>query len=510
MDFGLIVGSVVVLVIIVLTLISRYRIAKPDEALIISGTGLRGKGVVKGANGNKVKIVVGGGTFVLPVVQQASKLSLLSSQLDISTDGENQTSQGVPIYVDAVAIIKVGGSIEEISTASEQFLSKTREDRERECEMVMAGHLRAIIGKMTVESIFKDKDELANQVQDIAGKDLSKMGIQIVSFTVREIHDDNGYLDSLGKKDIARVRRDAEIAEAEAERETRMKRAEQNQLARNEEIERETVIAEAEKVQSLKVSEYKKEQDKAKADADNAYKLQTAILNREIKEKDMEIEITERNKQIELEAKEIERRENQYNAEVRKKAEAEAYAVEKQADAEKHRQLADAQAKAEAIKLEGKAQATAIKEKGLAEAEAKEKIAKAFYERYGNIALAEMALNALPKMVESGAKAYENIDKISIVDTGNGGKGSGAGKMNGYLTDLLATSVETMDEVAGVKVKDLLHDFAGKKNIKGELTDIATGLGKQGNQELNIVKNELNAKPRKAKKVVEEQDEQDK
>lgn len=315
----IVIGVVVFLVIALIgVFVSKYRTAGPDEALIVTGSFLGGKNVHVDEAGNKIKIIRGGGTFVFPVFQQAKPLSLLSSKLEVTTP-EVYTEQGVPVMADGIAIIKIGGSIGEIATAAEQFLGKSKEDRENEAREVLEGHLRSILGSMTVEEIYKNRDKFSQEVQRVASQDLAKMGLIIVSFTIKEVKDKNGYLDALGKPRIAQVKRDADIATAEAEKETRIRKAEALKEAKRAELERATEIAEAEKFNQLKIAEFRREQDIARAKADQAYDLETARSKQDVTAQEMEIKIIERQKQIELEEKEILRRERQYDSEVKKK-----------------------------------------------------------------------------------------------------------------------------------------------------------------------------------------------
>ncbi len=485
-----------VLVVIVLALIgvfvSKYRTAGPDEALIVTGSYLGKKNVNIDEAGNRIKIVRGGGTFILPVFQQAKPLSLLSSKLDVSTP-EVYTEQGVPVMADGTAIIKIGGSISEIATAAEQFLGKTKQDREQEAKEVLEGHLRSILGSMTVEEIYKNREKFSQEVQKVASQDLAKMGLVIVSFTIKDVRDPNGYLDSLGKPRIAQVKRDADIATAEAIKETRIKQAEAEKEAKRSELERATEIAEAEKSNQLKVAEFRTEQDRAKARADQAYHLEEARSKQDVMEQQMQIQIIERQKQIELEEKEIARREKQYDSEVKKKADADRYAVEQAAEADKRKQLAEADAnkyrieaqakaeaekiridglaKAEAEKAQGEAEAEVIRLKGLAEAEAKEKIAEA-YEKYGEAAMLDMILEMLPSYAKEVASPLSNIEKITVVDTGGSGKNSGANKITGYATDLMSSLQESLKASSGIDVKELIENFSGKANVRQSIDQL--------------------------------------
>lgn len=465
--------------------VTKYRTAGPDEALIVTGSYLGGKNVHVDEAGNKIKIIRGGGTFVVPVFQQAEPLSLLSSKLEVTTP-EVYTEQGVPVLADGTAIIKIGGSISEIATAAEQFLGKSKQDREMEAKEVLEGHLRSILGSMTVEEIYKNRDKFSQEVQRVASHDLAKMGLVIVSFTIKDVRDTNGYLESLGKPRIAQVKRDADIATAEAEKETRIKRAEAAKDAKRAELERATEIAESEKENQLKTSEYRREQDTAKARADQAYDFETARSKQEVTEQEMQIKIIERQKQIELEEKEILRREKQYDSEVKKKADADRYAVEQAAIADKAREMAtadanqyrietaaraeaekirvDGLAKADAERAQGESEAEVIRLKGLAEAEAKEKVAQAF-EKYGEAAILDMVIKMLPDYAKQVASPLSNIDKITVVDTGGSGSNSGANKVSSYATNLITTLQENLKETSGIDIKELLQGASKSREI---------------------------------------------
>ncbi len=495
----IVIGIVAFLLIALMgVFVTKYRTAGPDEGLIVTGSYLGRKNVHIDESGNRIKIIRGGGSFILPVFQQAKPLSLLSSKLEVSTP-EVYTEQGVPVMADGVAIIKIGSSIGEIATAAEQFLGKATEDRENEAREVLEGHLRSILGSMTVEEIYKNRDKFSQEVQRVASQDLAKMGLIIVSFTIKDVRDKNGYLDSLGKPRIAQVKRDADIATAEAEKETRIKRAEASKDAKRAELQRATEIAESEKENQMKMADYRSEQDIAKARADQAYDLETARAKQEVTEQEMQVKIIERQKQIELEEKEILRRELQYDSEVKKKADADRYAVEQAAEAEKRKQIAQADAnqyrieslakadaervrveglaKADAGRAQGESEAEIIRLKGLAEAEAKRKIAEAFAQ-FGQAAVLDMVLNMLPEYAKQVASPLANIDKITVVDTGSDSQNGGANKVTGYATNLMATMQETLKASSGIDVKELLENLSGKRNIRQSIDDLSTELKK--------------------------------
>ncbi|CAM3766766.1 SPFH domain-containing protein [Mesobacillus thioparans] len=493
----IVIGFVVFLIIaLVAVFVSKYKTAGPDEALIVTGSFLGSRNVHTDESNNKIKIIRGGGTFIFPVFQQSRPLSLLSSKLEVTTP-EVYTEQGVPVMADGTAIIKIGGSISEIATAAEQFLGKTKEDRENEAKEVLEGHLRSILGSMTVEEIYKNRDKFSQEVQRVASQDLAKMGLVIVSFTIKDVRDKNGYLDSLGKPRIAQVKRDADIATADAEKETRIKKAEADKEAKKAEFERATEIAEAEKINGLKMAEFRREQDIAKARADQAYDLENARAQQEVTEQEMQVKIIERQKQIELEEKEILRRERQYDSEVKKKADADRYSVEQSAAADKAKQIAEADAnkyrieamaraeaekvrmdglaKAEAERAKGESEAEIIRLKGLAEAEAKEKIAEAF-EQFGQAAILDMIVKMLPEYAKQVAAPLGNIDKITVVDTGGSDANGGANKVTGYATNLMSTLQESLKASSGIDVKELIENFSGKANVRHSIDSLTDGI----------------------------------
>jgi flotillin len=452
---------------------ARYKTVSPDEAMIVTGSFLGTRNVLTDETGRKIKIVRGGGAFILPVFQQSQFLSLLSHKLDVSTP-EVYTEQGVPVMADGVAIIKIGGSVEDVATAAEQFMGKPTEALKGEAQEVLEGHLRAILGSMTVEEVYRNRDKFAQEVQGVAAKDLKKMGLQIVSFTIKDLRDKHGYLDALGKPRIAAVKRDAEIAEAQAVRDARIQKAQAEEEGQKAELLRDTNIAEAGKDKELKIASFKREQDQAKAEADQAYHIQEARSKQSVVEEQMKVELVRKEREIDLEAKEILRREKQYDAEVKKKADADRYAVEQAAEADKAKRLreadalqyrieAEAKAMAEQKRLDGlavadaerakgTAEAEVIRLRGLAEAEAKQKLAEAF-EKFGEAAVLDIIVKMLPELAGKIAEPIKSIDKITVVDTGHG---EGAARVSNYVTSLMATAPEMLKSVSGIDLDKLV------------------------------------------------------
>ncbi|MDI4646466.1 flotillin family protein [Cohnella hashimotonis] len=475
-DEALYIPIIVVAVLLVLGLAfwARYKTVAPDLAMIVTGSFLGSKNVSVDESGRRIKIVRGGGAFILPIFQQAQFLSLLSHKLDVSTP-EVYTEQGVPVLTDAVAIIKIGGAVEDVATAAEQFMGKPTEALRSEAQEVLEGHLRAILGTMTVEEVYRNRERFAQEVQGQAARDLKKMGLQIVSFTIKDVRDKHGYLEALGKPRIAAVKRDADIAEAEAIRDSRIQKAAAEEQGQKAELLRDTNVAEATKEKELKVASFKKESDVAKAEADQAYSIQEARSKQSVVEEQMQVEIVRKEREIDLEGKEILRREKQYDAEVKKKADADRYAVVQAAEADKARQINEADAhkyrieaeakanaeqkrlnglaEAEAARAKGTADAEVVRLRGLAEAEAKEKLAQAF-EKFGEAAVLDIIVKMLPELAGKVAEPISSIDKLTVVDTGHG---EGAARVSNYVTSLMATAPEMLKSVSGIDIGQLVQ-----------------------------------------------------
>ncbi|HEY2083127.1 MAG TPA: flotillin family protein, partial [Verrucomicrobiae bacterium] len=252
---------------------SRYTKVGPNQVLVISGR----KRKVLDPDGTTrevgFRIVKGGGRFVWPVYEKVDILSLEILTIDVQTP-EVYTSKGVPVRVDGVAQIKIKGDDISIATASEQFLSKNTDEIKSVAMQTLEGHLRAILGTMTVEEIYQNRDAFASKVQEVAAGDMANMGLGIVSFTIRDIRDSQGYLDALGKPRIAQVKRDAQIAQAEADRDAMIRSAQATQAGQEAKFAADSKIAEAQRDYQSNVAQYQAAVNQKKAEADLAYDLQ--------------------------------------------------------------------------------------------------------------------------------------------------------------------------------------------------------------------------------------------
>src|SRR4051812_42458558 len=348
---------------------SRYTKVGPNQVLIVSGRKRRiidPDGTPRDVGFRPVK---GGGTFVIPVLEKVDLLSLELLTIDVQTP-EVYTSKGVPVRVDGVAQIKVKGDDISINTAAEQFLSKGTDDIRNIATQTLEGHLRAILGTMTVEEIYQNRDAFASKVQEVAAGDMANMGLSIVSFTIRDIRDAQGYLEALGKPLIAQVKRDAQIAQAEADRDAMIRSSAATQAGQEAKFQADSKIAEAQRDYQSNVAQYQAAVNQRKAEADLAYDLQKYKTGQLVKAEEVQVQIIEKQKQIELQQQEILRRQRELEANVQKPADAERYRVETIANATKFQLEMEAAGSAAAAKATGFANADVAKATGIAEAEA--------------------------------------------------------------------------------------------------------------------------------------------
>ncbi len=456
-------GIVLVVILAVLALLSMWKKVPQDKALVITGL--------------KKRVISGGGGIVVPILERADRISLENMKIDVAVNGA-LTEQGVGVIADGVCVIKVKSDKESILSAMEQFNtgneSKTINVIIDTAKDVLEGKLREIISKMTMEEIYQDREKFAGEVQKVATYDLSAMGLSIKAFTITDISDNNGYLEALGKKRIAEVKRDAQIAEAEASKQTKIKTAEADAQGEQARIKAETEIAEFNKEKELKVQAYLQEQETKKAEADQAYNIRSNIAKKEVAETELQIEITKKQKEIELAKQEALRKEEELTATVKMTADAKKYEAMKEAEARKFEEIQKAEAYATKIKLEGNAKAEAvraeglaeveiIREKGLAEAEAMTKKAEA-YKLYNDAAIVQMIIEQLPGIATSISNPLSKTEKIVVIDNGNKDGKSGAAKVSGYVTDIMAQLPQSIEALTGMNMLDLIKK--GKSTLK--------------------------------------------
>ncbi|HLK21286.1 MAG TPA: SPFH domain-containing protein [Bryobacteraceae bacterium] len=467
-EIFIIVGSAVLVVMFLMAAIARlYRKAGPNEALVVYG--FRG-----------TRIVIGHGTLILPMLQSYRELSLELMSFDVAPPQDLYTKQGVAVTVEAVAQIKVKSDPESIRNASEQFLSKSPQDREGLIRLVMEGHLRGIIGQLSVEQIVKEPEMVGDRMRGTCAGDMSKMGLEVISFTIKEVRDKNEYISNMGRPDVARIKRDADIAAAEAERDTAIKRAEATRAAAvaRAQADQERVLAEtlsqakqAEATRDLEVkrAQYLETTKKVQAQADKAYDIQTNIMQQQVVAEQVKIQQVEKEQQIKVAEAEIKRRENELIASTLKVAEVDRGRIETLAAAERMRLTAEADGHAYAIRAQGEAEAEIILKKGEAEAKAMNVKAEA-YQEYNQAAVVDKLLTGLPEVVRALSAPLANVDKITIVSTGNGDS-AGMHKITGDITQMAAQIPALFETLSGMKMSELL----GKVKAIGDKSPRSNG-----------------------------------
>src|SRR5438094_2829333 len=337
-------------------------------------------------------------------------LSLELMSFDVAPEQDLYTRQGVAVTVEAVAQIKVKSDPESIQTASEQFLTKLPEDREALIRLVMEGHLRGIIGQLTVEEIVKQPEMVGDRMRSTCADDLNKMGLDVISFTIKEVRDKNDYITNMGRPDVARIKRDADVATAEAERDTAIRKAAAMREAAiattnadQERVLAETLSqakqAEAQRDLEIKKAQYLEVTKRQQAQADKAYDIQTNIMQQQVVAESVKVQQVEKEQQVKVQEAEIARREKELIATVLKQAEIERQRIETLAAAEKQRLMVEAEGRAASIRNQGEAEAEIIFKKGDAEARAMNVKAEA-YQEYNQAAIYDKLLTSLPEVVK--------------------------------------------------------------------------------------------------------------
>ena len=471
----IIVGIMVVVLLSLAAVIARlYRKVGPNEALIVYGFG-------------GTKVVKGSGKVIWPMIQQSRGLSLELMSFDVAPTQDLYTNQGVAVNVEAVAQIKVKSDPVSILTASEQFLSMEYQAMQGLIRLVMEGHLRGIVGQLTVESIVKEPEMVADRMRANVAEDMAKMGLEVVSFTIREVTDSNEYILNMGKPDVALVRRTADIAIAEAERDTAIRRAQAMREAKIAEAaaEQEKVLAEsisqtaqAEAVRDLNLmqAEYERAVQEQRAQADKAYEIQASIQQQRIVAEQVRVEQVRKEGEVAVQEAEILRREKELIATVLRAAEVEKQRIETLAEAERQREVLRARGVAERTRLEGEAAAAVVRVTGQAEAEIIEakgqseahamQVKAAAFQEYNQAAILDKLLTQMPEMVRAIAEPLNRVDKITVVSTGGDGDGgtTGMNRITGDMTTLVAQVPALLEALTGFKMDEMLKNMPATKD----------------------------------------------
>jgi flotillin len=399
----------------------QYTKVGPNEVLIISGR--KGRSQDHG-----YRIVRGGGTYVRPFREKVQRMSLELMQFDVRT-AETYTVHGVPVAIDGVCMVKIDGSKDGIERAAQQFLSRGSEDIVRTALQAVEGHMRAAVGSHSIEDIYRERQKLVGAVRELAEPDLGRMGLEIVSLTVRNIGDKQGYLEALGRPRTAQVKRDAIRGEAEAEREAKAAR-----------YEADLAIEQSRRDYETQRAAFKAEGRRASAEADLSYDLQSAITRQQVRAEELKIEIIERQKAIELMQAEVERRKRELEAEVVEPALAKAREIMAVSEAEREHAAALGAGEADALRL-----------KGLAEAEAMAAKAASWGE-YNEAAITDRVLEILPELAAAVSAPLARTDKIVMI--GSNGS-SGASKITRDVTTVMSELPAVLEALTGLKLEDL-------------------------------------------------------
>ncbi|CAH8496761.1 unnamed protein product [Schistosoma rodhaini] len=415
-----------------------FNTCGPNEAMVVSGCFHKSP-----------LLVPGGRVFVWPGIQRVERMPLNTMTLIIESP-RIYTQLGVPITVTGVAQVKINGSNQEmLAAACEQFLGKSENEIREIAQETLEGHQRAIMGNMTVEEIYKDRKKFSKAVFEVASSDLVNMGISVVSYTLKDIKDDEGYLRSLGLARTAQVKCDARIGEAEARRDAGIREAEAEKQRVAGKLLNDIEISKSKRDFELQNAAYEKEVQSRKAESELAYELQAAKVKQQIKEEEMQITVLEKTQQIQVEELEILRQERHLDATVRKPAEAERFRLERLAEADRLRLTAEAEAEAEAIRLRGLAEAEALKAIAHAEAEQMAKKAEA-WKNYQNVAKLDMVLQSLPKIAAEISSPLTKCDKVTMICTGEGD--IGVAKLTGELFTIMNSLPHLIHTMTGLDI----------------------------------------------------------
>ena len=474
-----IVGVVVILIVLIALIQTIGRLLRkvgPNQALIVYGLG-------------GTKVITGGSKMVVPMIQRAQDFSLELMSFDVAPSQDLYTTQGVAVNVEAVTQIKVRSDDESIKTAAEQFLSKSQQERESLIRLVMEGHLRGIVGQLTVEDLVKDPENVGSKMLKTVSPDMDKMGLEVISFTIKDVRDKNDYITNMGRPQIVEIQKQADIASALAQRDTQIQQANAAREAAvaKSSADQERVKAETESLAlqaasqrnlSLKKAEFDAEIKRQQALADKAYDIQSNITQQQVVTEAVKVTEVERTAQIKVQEAEINRRQLELQATVQKPAEAEKNRVETVAEAERQRLTLEAQGQSDAVRMRGQGEAEANRARGLAEAEVTRarglaeaevirakgeaeadamKVKAAAFHEYNQAAVLDKLLSSMPEIVRAIAEPLSKVDKVTIVSTGSGDNQSlGASRLTGDIMNMAAQVPALFELLSGTRFSDLM------------------------------------------------------
>lgn len=474
-----VIGIGIVVLAVLIILLSGYVKAAPNEAIIISGMH------------SKSRELIGRAGIKVPFFERKDRVTLELIQVDVKTSESVPTADFINISVDSVVNVQVGREKEFLDKAAKNFLNKPPKYIADVAKEVLEGNMREIVGQMPLQDMVKDRQKFAENVKSNAEPDLAAMGLKIISFNVQNFTDKEHVIENLGVDNVVAISKKAAITKADSEKEIKVAQAKADREANEARVEADQAIAEKQNQLEIKKADLKAEADKKKAAADASYKIEEQNQRKSIEVAEVEANTARATKEADLQKKNAEVREAALEAEVKKQADADLYQRQKMAEADKAERKAKAEAdryeqeqqadamkkvaeanlyakqqEAEGIATVGKAEAEAIQAKGEAEAIAMEKKAEA-YKKYGQAAITEMIVNQLPGIAQAIASPMSRIEKITVIDTGNGQ--SGASQIAGYVPSALATVMESLKETTGFDLMKVLDantiDAKVNKNI---------------------------------------------
>ena len=444
------IGVGVALVLLVALILIGYVKAPPDTAYMISGF-------------RKPRILIGKAGVRIPFLERLDKLSLKMFSVDVKTTDYVPNAEYINVKVDATVKIRIGQSEEMMSLASKFFLNEREDMIIKRVQNTLEGNMREIVGQMRLEEMVTDRKAFGERVQENAIPDLQKMGLEMISFNVQSFSDQNNVIEDLGIDNISQIKKGAAVAKAQADRDIAIAQAQAAKEANDAKVQSEMEIAEKQTSLAIRQAELKQQSDVKKAEADAAYSIQEQEQRRSIEVSSANADIARAERTAELKAKEVEVTKQTLDAEIRAKADAERYAAEQEAEAELFRRTKEAEAKmierqreAEGIRAVGEAEAEAIRLKALAEAEGIDKKAEAM-KKYGEAAVIEMIMGALPEIAKNVAEPLSKVDKITMYGEGNSAK---------LLSDIVNGTTQVTEGISagmGIDIKSLIMGALGAK-----------------------------------------------
>ena len=446
----ILIGVAVAVVLLLVIVLIGYVKAPPDTAYMISGF-------------RKTRILIGKAGIRIPFLERLDKLSLKMFSVDVKTTDYVPNAEYINVKVDATVKIRIGQSQEMMALASKFFLNEDEKMIINRVQDTLEGNMREIVGQMRLEEMVTDRKAFGERVQENAIPDLQKMGLEMISFNVQSFADQNNVIEDLGIDNISQIKKGAAVAKAQADRDIAIAQAQAAKEANEAKVQSEMEIAEKQTSLAIRQAELKQQSDVKKAEADAAYSIQEQEQRKTIEIASANADIARAERTAELKAKEVDVTKQTLDAQIRAKADAERYAAQQAAEAELFRRTKEAEAKmierkreAEGIRAVGEAEAEAIKLKALAEAEGFDKKAEAM-KKYGEAAVVEMIMNALPEIAKNVAEPLSKVDKITMYGEGNSAK---------LLSDIVNGTTQVTEGIAsgmGIDIKSLIMGALGGK-----------------------------------------------